>query len=77
MGIAFAAVALRFATLIQRHAHGYQSSDFRIAFGLVAAVALLSLPPYWRLNRNAGAAVSGRPATSSEQEKQSLTTKTT
>jgi EmrB/QacA subfamily drug resistance transporter len=76
IGIAFAAVALRFATLIQGRGHGYQSSDFRIAFGLVAAVALLSLPPYWRLSRNAGVAVSGRPATGTEQEKQSFTTKT-
>jgi EmrB/QacA subfamily drug resistance transporter len=76
IGIAFAAVALRFATLIQGHVHGYQSSDFRIAFGLVAALALLSLPPYWRLSRNAGVAVSGRPATGSEQQKQSFTTKT-
>jgi len=49
---------------------------FRIAFGLVAAVALLSLPPYWRLSRNAGVAVSGRPTTGSEQEKQSFSTKT-
>jgi EmrB/QacA subfamily drug resistance transporter len=73
IGIAFAAVALRFATMIRGGAHGYQASDFRIAFGLVAAVALLSLPPYWRLSRLAGVEVSGRrraeeetPAMSSE-----------
>ena len=76
IGIAFAAVALRLATMIRGQAHGYQSSDFRIAFVLVAAVALLSLPPYWRLNRNAGVAVSGRPITGSEQEKPGLSTET-
>jgi EmrB/QacA subfamily drug resistance transporter len=65
MGIAFAAVALRFATMVRNHADGYQPSDFRIAFGLVAVVALLSLPPYWRLGRNAGIEVSGKRKTSS------------
>jgi EmrB/QacA subfamily drug resistance transporter len=74
IGIAFAAVTLRFASIIQGHVHEYQTSDFRIAFGLVAAVALLSLPPYWRLKRNAGAVVSGQRKTGAEPEKQDLTT---
>lgn len=74
MGIAFAAVALRFATMIRGHASGYQPSDFRIAFGLVAVVALLSLPPYWRLSRNAGIKVSGKRQTGSERAKPELTT---
>jgi EmrB/QacA subfamily drug resistance transporter len=62
MGIAFAAVALRVATLIRGATAGYQSADFRLAFVCVAIVALLSLPPYWRLRSNAGIEVSGRPA---------------
>jgi EmrB/QacA subfamily drug resistance transporter len=74
IGIAFAAVALRFATMIRGDTHGYQPSDFRVAFGLVAAVALLSLPPYLRLGRNAGIEVSGRRQTSSDREKSRLTT---
>jgi EmrB/QacA subfamily drug resistance transporter len=66
IGIAFAAVALRFATMIRGDVHGYQPSDFRAAFGLVAAVALLSLPPYLRLSRQAGVEVSGRSQTEKE-----------
>ena len=66
MGIAFAAVALRFATMIRGDGHGYQPSDFRAAFGLVAAVALLSLPPYLGLSRHAGVEVSGRRQTEKE-----------
>jgi len=61
MGIAFAAVALRVATMVRGAPGGYQSADFRLAFVLVAIVALLSLPPYWRLRSNAGIEVSGRP----------------
>ncbi len=66
IGIAFAAVALRFATMIRGDVHGYQPADFRAAFGLVAAVALLSLPPYLRLSRHAGVEVSGRRQTEKE-----------
>jgi EmrB/QacA subfamily drug resistance transporter len=75
IGIAFAAVALRFATMIRGDTHGYQSSDFRVAFGLVAAVALLSLPPYFRLSRNAGIEVSGRRQTSSNRDEPRVTTR--
>jgi EmrB/QacA subfamily drug resistance transporter len=74
VGIAFAAVALRFATMIRGDTHGYQPSDFRVAFGVVAAAALLSLPPYLRLGRNAGIEVSGRHQRSAAREKSKLTT---
>jgi EmrB/QacA subfamily drug resistance transporter len=73
MGIAFAAVALRLATMFRGDVSVYRTSDFRVAFGLVAVVALLSLPPYWRLGRNAGIEVSGRPQTSSEKDKLVMT----
>jgi hypothetical protein len=74
VGIAFAAVALRFATMIRGDTHGYQPSDFRVAFGVVAAAALLSLPPYLRLGHNAGIEVSGRHQRSAAREKSKLTT---
>ena len=62
-GVAFAAVALRFAGFLH-HTVGADPSlaDFRLAFVLVALVALLSLVDPYRLPRDAGQEVSGHRA---------------
>ena len=59
MGIAAGAVALRLAGVLHGSSSGTSVEDFHVAFLLVAAVALLALPPAWRLPADAGASVSG------------------
>ncbi|MDB5359929.1 MAG: drug resistance transporter, EmrB/QacA subfamily [Rhodospirillales bacterium] len=60
MGIAFGALCLRLGAAIERNATGTPSvMDFRIAFGLVAVVALAALFDVRRLAPDAGAEVSG------------------
>ncbi len=59
LGIAFGAVALQVAALFTGHAGAPGIADFRIAFGLVAAMALLALVDVLALPRDAGERVSG------------------
>lgn len=60
MGIAFGAIALRLAGLFHpAHANILTVNDFRIAFALVGAVALLGLIDSFGLSPHAGAEVSG------------------
>ena len=60
MGIAFGALCLRLGAAIEGNATGTPSvMDFRIAFGLVAVVALAALFDVRRLAPDAGAEVSG------------------
>jgi len=56
MGIAFGAMALRLASMARGETTGahYVMSDFRWAFVAAGVLALLSLPGYARLSRNAG-----------------------
>ena len=56
LGVAVAAVALNGSALLRGHA---SALDFRVAFCVMAAFALLSLPSYLRMHRDAGAVVSG------------------
>jgi EmrB/QacA subfamily drug resistance transporter len=63
MGIAFGALALHAAQWLFGRAGGTPTlSDFRIAFVLVALLALLAMIDSWRLPRDAGAEVSGHVA---------------
>ena len=63
MGIAFGALALRIAAFVEGNATGTPTvMDFRIAFGLVAALALAALFDVRRLAPDAGAEVSGHRA---------------
>ena len=60
MGIAFGALCLRFAAFVEGNGSGTPSvMDFRIAFALVALVALAALFDVRRLAPDAGAEVSG------------------
>ena len=60
MGVAFGALCLRLGAAIEGNATGTPSvTDFRIAFGLVAVVALSALFDVRRLAPDAGAEVSG------------------
>jgi EmrB/QacA subfamily drug resistance transporter len=59
IGIAFGAMALQVAQRLTGHAGAPGIPDFRIAFGLVAALALLALADALALPRDAGARVSG------------------
>ncbi|GGF36937.1 MFS transporter [Aliidongia dinghuensis] len=60
MGIAFGALALRVAAFAEGNATGVPTvTDFRIAFGLVAALALAALFDVRKLAPDAGAEVSG------------------
>ncbi|MGI4778093.1 MAG: MFS transporter [Janthinobacterium lividum] len=59
MGIAFGAVALQVAARATGHAGTPGVVDFRIAFGMVAVVALLALVDVLALSRDAGERVSG------------------
>ena len=59
IGIAFGAIALSVAQRFTGHAGHPGVADFRIALGLVAALALLALIDAAGLPRNAGARVSG------------------
>jgi len=60
MGVAFGALCLRLGAAIDGNATGSPSvMDFRIAFGLVAAVALAALFDVRKLAPDAGAEVSG------------------
>jgi hypothetical protein len=59
IGIAFGAIALGVAERFTGHAGHPGVADFRIALGLVAALALLALIDAAGLPRNAGARVSG------------------
>jgi EmrB/QacA subfamily drug resistance transporter len=61
IGIAFGAMALQVAQRLTGHAGAPGILDFRIAFGLVAALALLALFDALALPRDAGARVSGHP----------------
>ncbi|MBN3792061.1 DHA2 family efflux MFS transporter permease subunit [Burkholderia sp. Ac-20353] len=56
MGIAFGAMALRLASMARGEATGthYVLTDFRWAFLAAGVLALVSLPGYARLSRNAG-----------------------
>jgi EmrB/QacA subfamily drug resistance transporter len=60
LGVAFGAILLHVTLAWRGSAGGVLSvSDFRIAYGVVAAVSLLSVLLFWRLDRAAGATVSG------------------
>jgi hypothetical protein len=63
MGIAFGALALRLAGLLRGMPGGRAgAADFRLAFALVALLALLALVDVLRLPHDAGAQVSGQKA---------------
>ena len=64
VGIAFGAVALRIGEHVTGHAGHPAVTDFRIAFMLVAALALLASVDAAMLPRDAGARVSGHVAAS-------------
>lgn len=69
MGIAVGAVALRLASYLHGTAGGrFSVGDFRLAFVFVAAVAVVAIPDVVRLDRSAGAVVSGhkRPQAASQ-----------
>jgi len=57
LGIAFGAISLRIGILL---GVGQTLADYRIAFSIVAALALLTFPAFLRLAHDAGAEVSGR-----------------
>jgi len=57
LGIAFGAISLRIGILL---GGGQTLADYRIAFSIVAALALLTFPAFLRLAHDAGAEVSGR-----------------
>ena len=59
LGIAFGAIALSGAERITGSVGRAGVLDFRIAFGLVAAMALLALVDVFRLPRDAGDEVTG------------------
>lgn len=60
MGIAFGALALRIAEVVHGQVAGTPGvSEFHLAFGLVALIALLAVGDSLLLARNAGAEVSG------------------
>jgi hypothetical protein len=65
VGIAFGAIGLSIAERFTGHAGAPGVQDFRIAFGLVTAVALLALVDAVGLPRDAGSRVSGHPAPAS------------
>ena len=63
LGVAFAAVALRFAVIVHRNPGPNPSlADFRLALLLVAALCALSLWDFFRLPRDAGEAIVGGQA---------------
>jgi hypothetical protein len=57
LGIAFGAISLRIGILLSG---GQTLADYRIAFSIVAALALFPFPAFLRLAHDAGAEVSGR-----------------
>ena len=59
MGIAIGAIALQMAVLIRGNAGTMQVADFHLAFVLVTVFAVLALYDCLRLDRHAGAVVSG------------------
>jgi EmrB/QacA subfamily drug resistance transporter len=59
VGIAFGAMALGLSERLTGHAGHPGVEDFRLAFGLMAALALLALVDAYGLPRNAGSRVSG------------------
>ena len=65
VGIAFGAIGLSIAERFTGHAGAPGVQDFRIAFGLVTAVALLALVDALTLPKDAGSRVSGHPAPAS------------
>ncbi len=64
MGIAFGALSLQVAAWARGAGNSgaeiaFTLSDFKWAFAAAGVLTLLSLPGYWRMDRNAGARVSG------------------
>jgi hypothetical protein len=61
MGIAAGAIALRIAALLRGDSTGTQSlMDFHVSFGIIAAIAIVSVIDFLKLRADAGSVVSGR-----------------
>lgn len=56
LGVAVSALALHASATLRGHSSAF---DFRVAFCVMAGLAVLSLPSYWTMHPAAGAAVSG------------------
>jgi EmrB/QacA subfamily drug resistance transporter len=67
LGIAFGAIALQLAVLLRGDTGRIQVADFHLAFVFVTLIVVLPLIEYLRLDKNAGAVVSGH-ATAPEPE---------
>jgi EmrB/QacA subfamily drug resistance transporter len=61
MGIAAGAIALRIAALLRGDSTGTPSlMDFHVSFGIIAAIAIVSVIDFLKLQADAGSGVSGR-----------------